>query len=241
MGEFETLGTVAEMQARLADLQRKSAEAHAARMAMLPMGTCDVCYGTKKVGGLSCRACTEFTVYAEGTPVEFQAATLANYRELTGNTTAIAKARTFLDIGTRDFYLTGGVGSGKTRLACSILNTAKRFGQWCYFARVPMMLHQMQPGRASEELEHVLMRCDLLVLDDLGAERDQASDYTRRTLLMVYEERGDRGHRTIFTSNKSVAELAGMQDDDRLSSRIAGRADVVKLSTSDQRVIHRVK
>jgi len=69
---------------------------------------------------------------------------------------------------------------------------------------------------------------------------DHLDAYTRRTLLMIYEERCDRGLRTVFTSNKSIQELAEMQDDDRLASRIAGRADVLKINTNDQR-LRRVK
>jgi DNA replication protein DnaC len=102
-----------------------------------------------------------------------------------------------------------------------------------------MVLHQLQPGRDVEEiadLERRLFTVDLLVLDDVGAERDQASDYTRRTLLMIYEERGDRALRTLWTSNKTLQQLGDMQDDDRLASRIAGRASVVRLEGADQRL-----
>lgn len=239
---METLGSVEHMRARLAALQEQSARQHAERMAGLPAGTCDACYGDGKIGGVPCPHCEAVVTYAEGTPIEFRAADFSNYLTTDGSATALAKARAFLERGsTRDLYLSGGVGAGKTRLAASLLNEAKRRGKWCYFARVPMMLHQLQPGRPSEELEHKLMRCDLVVFDDIGAERDQATDYTRRTLLMLYEERGDRGHRTIFTSNKTLSEFAAMQDDDRLSSRIAGRCDVVKLTTADQRMLRRVK
>jgi DNA replication protein DnaC len=237
---METLGSVSGMKARLAAFQERAALAHAERMAVLPPGTCDRCYGEGKVAGSRCEACNAPQRFADGTPVEFQEANFGNYRTIDGNQTALVKARTFLDKGSaRDLYLSGGVGAGKTRLAASILNEAVVRGRWCYFARVPMMLHQLQPGRPSDELEHKLMRCDLVVFDDIGAERDQATDYTRRTLLMLYEERGDRGHRTIFTSNKTLAEFAAMQDDDRLASRIAGRADVVKLATTDQRMARR--
>jgi hypothetical protein len=183
--------------------------------------------------------CVVVTITADGVPYEFRDAALDNYREEDGNKSAVVKARQFLD-GTRDLYLAGGVGAGKTRLACSILNEHARKRRTAFFARVPMLLHQLQPGRDAGDLEQRLFTTSLLVLDDVGAERDQATDYTRRTLLMIYEERGDRGVRTIFTSNKALGELGAMQDDDRLASRIAGRADVVKLSTGDQR-LRRVK
>jgi DNA replication protein DnaC len=184
--------------------------------------------------------CKVVEVYADGVPYEFQSARLENYREEDGNRSALTKARAFL-AGTRDLYLSGTVGAGKTRLACSILNDYVRQRRTGYFARVPWMLHELQPGRDSSELEQRLVSTSLLVMDDIAAERDQATDYTRRTLLMIYEQRHDRGLRTIWTSNKTLRQLAEMQDDERLASRIAGRADVILLTTPDQRMLRRVK
>ena len=46
------------------------------------------------------------------------------------------------------------------------------------------------------------------MLDDLGSERDAATDYTRRTLLMLCEARHDAGRRTVWTSNKAPSEIA---------------------------------
>ncbi len=244
---MERLGTLDQMKAKLAAYQEKAQREHAEMMAALPPGTCDRCYGTKRVSvsGLSDMACPECdpqSPYADGTPYEFQQARFSNYSEMGGNAMALKKAQAFLSADVkRDLYLSGGVGAGKTRLACSLLNEAVKRGKWCFFARVPILLHQLQPGNVEQsgDLERRLMRSDLIVLDDVGAERDQASDYTRRTLLMIYEERGDRGHRTIFTSNKTLQQLAEMQDDDRLASRIAGRADVVQLTVPDQRMVGR--
>lgn len=239
------IGTLAEMQARLAELQEKAKRDHAETMAGLPPGTCERCYGTKTVNrGDPCPECCPVESYADGTPYEFQSANFNNYAALQGNQRALATGRAFLDATDhRDLFLTGGVGAGKTRLACSILNEAVKRGKWCYFARVPRLLHELQPGNRemAGDLEHRLMRSDLIVLDDVGAERDQATDYTRRTLLMIYEERGDRALRTIFTSNKTLQQLGDMQDDDRLASRIAGRADVVQLTTVDQRLARRAR
>lgn len=177
-------------------------------------------------------------VFAQGVPKEFHAARLSNFDVDPGNHTALARAKAFLE-GTRDLYLSGGVGAGKTRLACSIVNESVCQRRGGTFERVPILLYRLQPGGDRDEiasLEHAVLTSPLLVLDDVGAERDVATDYTRRTLLMIYEERGDRGLRTIWTSNKNLDELAAMQDDDRLVSRIGGRADVVRLSTPDQRL-----
>ena len=238
------------MRARLAELmanmesRRVDAEAaHAARMAALPPGACEVCYGTRRDrdSGQPCRVCDPPLVFAAGVPVEFQRSRLSNWETNADTAPVHAKASAFL-AGTRDLFVCGGVGSGKTRLACAIANDAAVARLSARFVRVPMILHQLQPGRSPEEvsaLERQLFSQPVLVLDDLGAERDVATDYTRRTLLMIYEERGDRGHRTILTSNKTLSQLAEMQDDDRLVSRLAGRADVVTVTTPDQRLLRR--
>ena len=203
--------------------------------------------------------------YADGVPFEFQAASLDNYRAITGNQTAIEIAKKFA-AGERDLYLCGGVGSGKTRLACSLLNAQHARDGAGYFARVPMLLWKLQPtviGTEAVEGSALLRRLctePLIVLDDVGAERDSASDYTRRTLLTIYEERGDRQLRTIWTSNLRLAQpskgpaktndeisarlnrspftrtLGEFMGDDRLASRIAGRADVIWIGASDQRI-----
>ncbi len=77
------------------------------------------------------------------------------------------------------------------------------------------------------------------MLDDLGAERDAATDYTRRTLLMLYEARHDAGRRTVWTSNKTPGEVGAFMGDDRLASRIAGRCRVVELTGRDWRLAGR--
>jgi hypothetical protein len=178
--------------------------------------------------------------HADGCPYEFRAVTVEAYDARDGQKPALDKATWALN-AERDVYIYGGVGAGKSRLACALANSHYRARKTAMVARVPMLLHQLQPGRDNAEIEAQLLRSSLLVMDDLGAERDQATDYTRRTLLMIYEGRCDANLRTIFTSNKSLQELAEMQDDDRLSSRIAGRCDVVRMTTGDQRLIRRVK
>lgn len=205
-------------------------------------GICAPCGGTgwRSVSRGVQRCDCSAPVTADGVPYEFYDARLSNYRREDGNRTAVAKAQAFLD-GTRDLYLAGDVGAGKTRLACSILNEHASRRQTALFVNVPRLLHQLQPGHDADGIEQKLMTASLVVLDDIGAERDQPTDYTRRTLYMVYETRHANRLRTIFTSNKTIQQLSDMQDDTRLASRITGWADVVKLTTPDQRLLRRVK
>lgn len=179
--------------------------------------------------------------WAEDVPAEFQLATLENYKPIAGNRVAMGAAKGFLD-GMRDLVIWGGVGAGKTRLACSVLNACFAKDRAGWFVRVPLMLRKLQPSVDADlqvelgRFEDRLMREPIVCFDDLGAERDRASDYTRRTILMIAEARHDKGLRSIWTSNKSLDQLAQMNDDDRLSSRLAGWSDVVELTVVDQRL-----
>ena len=104
-----------------------------------------------------------------------------------------------------------------------------------------MLLYRLKPHAAVEGTETFgrLAAARLLVLDDLGAERDAVTDDTRRTLLMLYEARHDAGRRTVWTSNKAPSEIAAFMGDDRLSSRIAGRCRVIELEGRDWRLANR--
>ena len=174
-------------------------------------------------------------------PREFRDARWSTWRKTADNGHALAEARAFLRAGEGgpDLFLCGSVGTGKTRLACTALNEAWKSGERSMaFARVPILLYRLQPHGAAETADEFnrLTSAKLLVLDDLGAERDAATDYTRRTLLMLYEARCDAGRRTVWTSNKTPSEVGAFMGDDRLASRIAGRCRVVGLEGRDWRL-----
>ena len=177
-------------------------------------------------------------------PREFRDARWSTWRKTADNRHALDAARDFVGAGDagQDLFLSGPVGTGKTRLACTVLNESWRQGERSVaFARVPILLYELQPHGSADTTETFgrLAAAKLLVLDDLGAERDAATDYTRRTLLMLYEARHDAGRRTVWTSNKSPGEIGAFMGDDRLSSRIAGRCRVVELEGRDWRLLGR--
>ena len=90
--------------------------------------------------------------YAENVPHEFQVAFFDTYRPMQGNRKAIAAAKAFLQ-GDRDLYLCGGVGSGKSRLAASILNEFYREHRAGYFVRVASLLRELEPARDDVQSE----------------------------------------------------------------------------------------
>lgn len=177
---------------------------------------------------------------AEGVPIEERDAWFETFTVTKDNQAAAKFAPKWLAEGDRDLYLFGSVGSGKTRLACSIANEAQKAGTKALFLRVPMFLLRLQPSGGDEsELFWKAAQVPLLVLDDVGAERESASDFTRRTVALLYQERHDHGRRTIFTSNLTLLDLSEFMQDERLSSRIKGWADLVALDGADWRMRRR--
>lgn len=172
---------------------------------------------------------------APGVPVAEHGSLLANFTRTKHNARALQLAADWLKSDTGDLYLYGGVGTGKTRLACSLANERWAAGQRVEFFRSANLLTVLLPG--SDSLDTMLagvQKTPVVVLDDIGA--SQATDFARRMLLVMYEARMDRGLRTIWTSNLDLDELATFTKDDRLPSRIAGNATVVEMSGEDWRL-----
>ncbi len=173
---------------------------------------------------------------APGVPVDEAASTFDNYTPHRDNADAIRQAQFFVDQVHPGLYLWGGIGSGKTRLACTILNTLWKSGCGCRFIRVPELLQQLMPG--SDHTDHAFTQAveiPVIVLDDVGA--NAGTDFSRRQLQAIFDSRLDRGHRTIWTANLDLDELTTfLQDDARLPSRIAGNAKVVELDAPDWRL-----
>jgi DNA replication protein DnaC len=125
--------------------------------------------------------------------------------------------------------LTGKSGTGKTHLACAVANALKE-KYWVQFAHVPTLLEKMRGG--SFDLEP-LLNAHLLILDDIGSERE--SPWTTERLLIIVEGRLVHCRPTIYTSNYETADFdkrLGM----RLASRILGHNVALVLHGPDYRL-----
>lgn len=105
----------------------------------------------------------------------------------------------------RNLLVTGPCGVGKSWLSCALAQKACRDGYSVHYARVPRLFADLDlahgDGRFAR-LFRMLVKVDLLVLDDWGPDRLSASN--RRDLMEIVEDRYGRGS-ILITSQLPVA------------------------------------
>lgn len=116
--------------------------------------------------------------------------------------------------------MTGDTGLGKTHLSLAIANTVIRKGYNVIYGSAPELLRTLEReyfGKSDSDTMATLAACDLIVLDDLGAEMEKPL-YTS----LVYElinARVNRALPTIVSSNLSPAVIRSRYQD-RIWSRL---------------------
>lgn len=120
----------------------------------------------------------------------------------------------------RGVLMIGNYGCGKTHLAAAILNTMINSGVSGMFVVVPELLNKMRDSfddeSSTREIEEQAKTVDVLVLDDLGAEKP--SDWVREQLYILINYRYENELPTIVTTNCNGSELR-----DKLGARILSR------------------
>lgn len=142
-----------------------------------------------------------------------------------------------------NLLLVGGVGTGKTGLAWSLVRNVieeqlieARLVNWRVLL-TDMADAMRRGGRVQEALG--LHRLPLLAIDDLGSER--LTDWRREELANLIERRYQRELPTIVTMNFALPELAARLDSvdpssgERLASRLLDGAIVVRFTGPDRR------
>lgn len=138
----------------------------------------------------------------------------------------------------KGLYFCGGVGTGKTHLAVAVMNEVIRKEKVpSLFVTVPELLDNMRgaynkPGRDLDEWMDSVQNAELLLLDDLGAERP--SEWVKERLFVIINHRYREELPTIFTSNIGPKELAA-QLGERTASRVISMCEGVELEGPDYR------
>ncbi len=133
----------------------------------------------------------------------------------------------------KGLYLSGSFGSGKSYLLSALLNELSNKGFSTVNVHYPRLLQRLKSSFNEFNYDEVLdeiMKCDILLIDDIGAENN--TPWSRDDILgMILQYRMDNNLSTFFTSNFTLDELESV-----LSETSKG-VDEIK----SRRIIERIK
>ncbi len=130
--------------------------------------------------------------------------------------------------------LVGPVGTGKSFYAGAIMNELMDRGVSCVMVSAPQLVNLAMNGQ-SAELMRELDRFSLVILDDLGAERE--TDFSLEQLELFADARYVSGRPLIVTTNLTKAELDDRSDRRRVRilDRVREMACVPVVLTGESR------
>ena len=142
-----------------------------------------------------------------------------------------------------NLLLRGKYGTGKSHLAVSAVKVLVRQGKSCLFISVPKLFTKLKStyNNDSKETEAELLshleKMDLLVLDDVGAEKstEENKEYSWAKTKMFEIVDSRIGKHTIFTTNFEDPELLAMYGE-RNFSRMMESTHVVKMNGENYRL-----
>ena len=135
--------------------------------------------------------------------------------------------------------MTGATGLGKTHLSLAIARAAIARGYGVIYGSAQNFMLQLERERfgraaAGSESERHLLECDLLILDDLGAEF--ITPFVISTVYNLINTRLMAGRPTIISTNLSIKEMEEKYSP-RIVSRIIGSYRVLHFIGYDVRQI----
>lgn len=140
----------------------------------------------------------------------------------------------------KSLFITGAYGCGKTHLAvaiCRELLKLKTHPSIIFKTGAELLLDIRKSfgndNTSEDEVVSTYTNPDVLVIDDLGAEK--ATDWARTTLYVIIDRRDREMLPTIITSNLSLMEIKDILGG-RIASRIAN-SRIIKMNMKDYRRI----
>ena len=136
----------------------------------------------------------------------------------------------------KGLLLHGGVGTGKTYIACMIANALIDKGYPVLVTNFSRILNTLQSTFDKQEYLDSLNQFKLLVIDDLGTER--GTEYAKELVYQTVDNRYRAGLPMIITTNLTMQELATESNlaDKRVYDRIIERCFPVEVAGESRRM-----
>ena len=136
----------------------------------------------------------------------------------------------------KGLLLYGGVGTGKTYIACMIANALIDKGYPVLVTNFARVLSTLQGTFDKQEYLDSLNQFKLLIIDDLGIERD--TGYAKEQVFNIIDSRYRAGLPMIVTTNLTIQKLATEGDlaDKRVYDRILERCYPVEVAGESRRM-----
>lgn len=136
----------------------------------------------------------------------------------------------------KGLLLYGGVGTGKTYIACMIANALIDKGYPVLVTNFARVLSTLQGTFDKQEYLDSLNQFKLLIIDDLGIERD--TGYAKEQVFNIIDSRYRAGLPMIITTNLTMQKLATESElaDKRVYDRILERCYPVEVTGESRRM-----
>lgn len=132
----------------------------------------------------------------------------------------------------------GATGLGKTHLSLAIAGKAVERGMGVIYTSAQNLFNRLERekfGRSADEnTEQTIIECDLLIIDDLGAEF--STPFTVSALYNIINSRELEGRPTIISTNLDPAAVNKAYGE-RIASRLMSNYQLLKFDGSDIRQI----
>lgn len=136
-------------------------------------------------------------------------------------------------------FMIGATGLGKTFLSCCIAQELINKGCSVAFDSVQNYLRAIEKehfGRAEGDTLELILKADLLILDDLGSEFE--TSFSTSVIYNIINTRCNEGRPTIISTNIPLQKLTERYDD-RIVSRLTGNFKPLRFFGEDIRQIKR--
>lgn len=133
----------------------------------------------------------------------------------------------------RGLLLYGDVGGGKTYIAASVANALIEKGKRVIMRTVSDLIYAVQDR--GNPLSSSMMSCDLLIIDDYGAERD--TEWSKEGLYRVVDGRYASRRPMLISTNLTPKELSSAaMVDRRINDRLLERCRPIQIPVVKRRV-----